>query len=87
MSNVFILFVLIFVESGATTPSPVLGSTSSSKEELDAENEMAVQAEFSQELMPTEVLVRLSSNAKEASKERPLFVVRQFFLLQNNYAM
>uniref|UniRef100_A0A1L8DZ80 Fatty acid synthase n=1 Tax=Nyssomyia neivai TaxID=330878 RepID=A0A1L8DZ80_9DIPT len=62
-------------ESGATTPSPVLGSTSSSKEELDAENEMAVQAEFSQELMPTEVLVRLSSNAKEASKERPLFVI------------
>uniref|UniRef100_A0A6B2E4Y7 Fatty acid synthase n=1 Tax=Phlebotomus kandelakii TaxID=1109342 RepID=A0A6B2E4Y7_9DIPT len=62
-------------ESGATTPSPALGSAMSNRDEMDAENDMAVQVEFTQELMPAEVLVRLESNAPENSKQRPLFVI------------
>lgn len=69
-----------FAESGATTPSPVLGSSLSNRDDLEDENDMAVQVEFSQELMPTEVLVHLPSNAAENSKQRPLFVVRDINL-------
>ncbi|XP_059618857.1 fatty acid synthase [Phlebotomus argentipes] len=61
-------------ESGATTPSSALGSSMSNRDEMEAED-MAVQVEFSQEFMPTDVLVRLESNAPASSKQKPLFVI------------
>ncbi|XP_055680186.1 fatty acid synthase-like [Lutzomyia longipalpis] len=66
---------LTFEKLKAYDGKALTSTTTLKPEELSPESQLVAQAEFSKDLMPTKVLIRLPSKDSEIGKPRPIFMV------------